>query len=814
MIKKSKPIIFSLFLGILLIKIINSQQILTHCINGTRTILLKNKTKIQLSCIDCQGGEFTYYNEKENKLQCEKCQIGSSNNKNDIIINNFLSNDLLSKYSFKSFCSVQNDLCPKWIPNYFSIKVNYIESFSYKSYFTINQYFMNDGELIIKYINYNGGIDRLFNIYVNGKLSFTDDTNNNVLKYKIIDIKKGDNIFLFEYLVNEEIKSENKNIFNESFLEIFQISMKSAEISALNCEKYDLIEKLSENILNNCEFDVSKCNINDDYCTFRFYSEIKNDYCFEQLDSYYQEINYEKIKNAKCTQLSTPPSQNIICDHCSYGQYTKVLEDKNKICEYCQNKNYNSKEINDEFSCKEICDTENKQLIKIFYINNFDNPSSFNLEKIEIIQPIGYIIINYEKFNEKKDTIFFLEIHSDYTIKLINPNNSEINTDYYSFYIPLTYGEHSLKIKGSNLKLSKIIIIGSSEGGNYKCLDKININEEIKCENSSYYYSSIQNKCLNCPLGTIIDKNNKCEIYNQIINDKYTLDNNDINLNLFSKNYELDIQDIKYYLNINPTNPIIYMKNNTLNLDDENNNKDNTQIIGKELKKIKIVEGKKERGIILSFISEEKNTKTYVYIKCNPYQSQIYLKNISYEKGEDNDNDILANYFFVIESNQSCPYCLSSEVNVEDNKDSKCENGRKKADIIIKNNSLCVIKTFIKEEKLKLLNDTNILLNNNTTDSEEQMILKYFEINEKIPIKYWKDKDEIIFDFEKEIKCEEDNHKLFIAIIILTCFIVLIILGLGGVVIWKIIDNRKNGNPEINTGGKVTELSVISDSDK
>ena len=94
------------------------------------------------------------------------------------------------------------------------------------------------------------------------------------------------------------------------------------------------------------------------------------------------------------------------------------------------------------------------------------------------------------------------------------------------------------------------------------------------------------------------------------------------------------------------------------------------------------------------------------------------------------------------------------------------------------------------------------------------MILKYFEINEKIPIKYWKDKDEIIVDFEKEIKCEEDNHKLFIAIIILTCFIILIILGLGGVVIWKIIDNRRNGSHEINTGEKVTELSVISDGDK
>jgi hypothetical protein len=37
---------------------------------------------------------------------------------------------------------------------------------------------MNNGEIIIKYINYNGGIDRVLNIYINGKLSFVDDSNN------------------------------------------------------------------------------------------------------------------------------------------------------------------------------------------------------------------------------------------------------------------------------------------------------------------------------------------------------------------------------------------------------------------------------------------------------------------------------------------------------------------------------------------------------------------------------------------------------------------------------------------------------------
>ena len=795
--------IISLFLNFSWIKIITSQYTLNHCENGNREIILNNETYLSLPCIDCPEGEYTYYNEKIKSFKCEKCKEGSSNYKNDILINNFLKDDLLSKYSYESFCYAKNDLCPKWTKNYFSIKVNYIESLSYKSFFSIKQYFMNNGELIIKYINYNGGIDKLFNVYVNGKLSFTDDTNNNILNIKYIEVKKGENIFTFEYLVNEEIRQSIGG-----FVEIFEIILKNAEISALNCEKYDLIEKLNDNILNRCEYNVSKCNLNEDYCTYRFYSEVKNDYCIKQFDSFYQEIEYKKIQNANCMEISIPPSQNSLCEYCSYGQYSNIINGTNKECKYCQNYYYNSKEINEEYSCKEICETENKQLIKILYINNFDNPSNYNIDNIEITQPIGYIVINYEKFNEKINTIFYIEIVSVSTLKLIDPNNNEINLNYYSFSIPIVYGKHSLKIKGSNLKLNKIIIKGSSEGGNYKCIDKINITEEIKCGNNDEYYSLLQNKCMNCPLGTIIDKNKKCGIYTQFINDIYTLDNNEINLNFFSNIYELDNEDIKYYLNINPTNPLIYLKNNT-----SNNINDKPKIIGKELKNIKTVKGINERGIILTFISEKDNS--YVYMKCNPYLSEIhnfelYLKNISIEnEGKEN----ITNYYFIIESNSSCPYCLTSEVNFESS-DSKCINGKKKENVLIKNNSLCVIKSFENEEKLKLKDNKNILLNINTTDSEGLKIIKNFEINEEIPIKYEHKDDNIIISYEKEIECEnKDDKKLFIIFFILFFFVILIVLGLIGVVIWKIIDNKNKKNRDINSGERITELSVITSKD-
>lgn len=800
-----KKLLFKILLLTFIFQIIQSQQKLSHCQNGNRTVLLGSNQNLQLKCIECPEGEYTYYNENDKNLECRNCDSGLSNYKNDIVINNFLSQDLLFRYSFISSCSLKSDLCPKWKQDYFSIKVNYIQSLSYISFFILDQYFMNDGELIIKYINYNGGIDKSFNIYINGKLILTDDTDNNNLKIKSFKVKKGENIFNFEYAVNEEMKIKNKNINNnESFIEIFEIQFKNAEISALNCDKYSSIDKLSYNILDECEYDVNKCK-EDDNCTFRFYSEIKKDYCIQQLDSFYQEVEYQKIKDAKCMELSTLPNKTILCEYCSFGEYTKINGNK-KTCHYCENNNYNPKEINEENSCESICKEENnKQPVKVFYYKNFENPSNLKIEKIEIIQPKGTALIAYKKYNEKQNTIFYIEINSNYTVKLINPKDEGTNLDYYTFTIPFTYGNHSLYIKGSNLKVDKVLIKGSKEGGNYKCIDKVNINEEIKCQKNNEFYSSLQNKCLNCPLGTTIDKNGNCELYNQFINGIYTFDNNNINVDLFSNNYELENQNITYYLKINPTNPLIYMKNKT-----SNDTNDNIDIIGSELKKIKLVKGMNNRGMILFFISGK--DKSFIYIKCNPkitedMKPQIYLKNITV------DNDNVTNYFFMIESNTSCPYCLTSEVTFDENSSSECIKGIKKINVSYDNNTLCLIKPFDDKEILQLKDDNNLLLDKKTQDIEEQLIINIFEINEDIPVKYEKENDEIIVSFEKGVKCEDnkdDKSQLTIVLAIFFCFVILIVLGLAGVLIWKMVDNKMKANKRKNEKEKMSELSIIS----
>ena len=125
-----------------LIQIIKTQVLLGHCRNGTRTAMLEDSQKMTFQCIDCPEGQYTYFNNKAKTLQCQKCPAGSSNSKDDITINNFLSEDFKRKYSFSTHCSIQSDKCPKWQANYFSMKVQYVDSLSYKTYFTIRCIFL------------------------------------------------------------------------------------------------------------------------------------------------------------------------------------------------------------------------------------------------------------------------------------------------------------------------------------------------------------------------------------------------------------------------------------------------------------------------------------------------------------------------------------------------------------------------------------------------------------------------------------------------------------------------------------------------
>ena len=796
--KMDYQILFLLFNIFIMTK---SDIIYSSCINGTRNITFENGTHINFPCISCSPGNYTKYSEEDNELYCEKCPLGSSSYGSNILISNF-TEQTLSRYSY-SFSNISNSniIKPIWKLSTLSVKMEYIDSLSYAIRFNINVYFMNNGSMTIKYINFNGDINKVFNIYKNDRLIYQDDTTNSIMKAKTFDVKEGNNYFTFEYSVNDNLKPKSLNYNHVSFLEIFEILLQNAETSSIDCEKYENLESLKNNLHNYCEYDISKCSFTKDYCTHRFYHEIKNNYCFYNTNT--RSISYSKLGESSCQELITPIPSDETCSHCSYGQYLYEEQEQNKkYCKYCENNNYNSKKINDLSDCEETCD---KYMEKILIIDEFEDSSKYENKKINIVEGIGYIIIYYVRFNEKVDCKIFIELDdNDSSLKLVNPNDYIENLDnnnYYSINLPLNKGKHSIKIKGGNLYLKKIIIKGSDEGGYYNCVDKLNYENEKICEKNNEHYSIIQENCTTCPIGTKIDLNKYCNYVNKIINNKYILDNELLNLKIFAQTYSIG-DETKYYININPNYPLIYYKN-----------ENNMNIIGKELYNIKLVKGNKYRGIILSFIYIEKEnekkitTFSHFYLSCD--LSDSTKEEFEYISKIDSEED--THYFFKIYTNSSCPYCLTSEVKMKYNESEyKCINKTKTVDLEIKENSLCIIKSYNANDESKISDTNEILLKFNSEKREDKLLIEQFKIDEDIPINYETEDDDIVTSYKKILKCKEE---IVISNGMIVLIIVAIALGLCliGVIIWKIIvamkkKGKNNINSEDDRNESLTEL--------
>ena len=786
-----------IFLILIILSLALSEIEFTQCENNTRKIIFENGTSETFPCISCPVGQYTNYFEEENIYNCSICESGTSNYGQNIILNHFSEKKLL-KYYYSSFSECENDndkLCPEWKINPLSLRVDGNSIYKSISFFTIKPFYMNDGQLIIKYINYNGGIDKYFNIYINNNLVYKDDSEHSIIKIKYFNINKGENIIKFEYIIDNNLSSKKNNYDDNSYFEIFEIQMINAETSSLECDKYDTIEELKNTIHNNCDYYVNKCST-DDYCNFRFYSEQKSEYC--NLDDGSQTISYNKIEDSICSELIIPPNIDVECEHCTYGQYLVKHGENGVKCDYCVGNSYSHKIINDEESCGVICDIQNKLINKVLYITEFEDPSQTNIENINITLYLGYIEVKYEKFNEKENTNIFIEINDLYTediktIELANPEEENI----YKFNIPIKSGSYDIKIKGKNFKISKISIKGTDNGGNFRCVDELNNENEVICPNEKEHYSKIENKCFKCIDGTNGDINKECIFINQLIDNKFTLDNSLLNNKILSSSYNLTYEENNYFLNFNPGFPLIYFI-------DKNSN---TNIIGKELHKIKLVKGINNRGIILSFISEDNDKKfiSNIFIKCK-------INDL-----KDNENiildkiDIIENtnyYFFTIQTNYSCPYCLDSEITTSE--ETECVHKRQLVNVEIKNNSLCVIKPFDNYTISRLENDKDILLNSNSTDEEDKLLISSYEINENIPINYEKENDEINTAFLKNVTCvykRKSISEMGTGIILLLIIAGIFVLFIIGIIIWKIFDIRKRKKIPERLNPSLTELT-------
>ena len=576
--------------------------------------------------------------------------------------------------------------------------------------------------------------------------------------------------------------------------------MINAETSSLECQKYDNINELKNSILNNCEYDVSKCN-EEDFCTYRFFNQQSKG---NNIKNATQEIYYNKIKGATCKELIIPESKEIDAEVCSYGQYLKLKENSEIIysCEPCSNNFYNDKLINLDTKCSSVCDTTTKDISKILYISSFSDPSQYIIEEIEIVKTIGYIEVNYEKFNLREDVSIFVEItekekNTVKTYQLINPDkNKEIADGNFNFLLPLKEGKYSVQIKGKNLKMKEIKIINNAKGGNYKCTDKLSIIPENTCPDGEYYSSNIKS-CTHCPDSLNYIENSNCAFSEVIINNNFKLDNSELfKGKLFHTQNKISQENnVEYYLFLNPNYPLIYEIT-------QNQNSKTIEIIGDEFKRMKIIKGNKNRGIIISYLhndynDENKNYTTNIYINCNKAISDSQetlklLKNIT--------NEDMNYYYFYVESSSVCPICLKSEVT--EDKSGQCPNDEYELYTAkSKDDAECVIKPFKSESSLELNipDNSNLILYHDSALEEDIDLIQNYQITENIPVIYGNEGDDIVTEKYRYNYCSKDvkDESLaggYIALIVIACLLVIAVIGF---IVWKYVLNHKMNDTEI-----------------
>ena len=207
---------------------------------------------------------------------------------------------------------------------------------------------------------------------------------------------------------------------------------------------------------------------------------------------------------------------------------------------------------------------------------------------------------------------------------------------------------------------------------------------------------------------------------------------------------------------------------------------------------IKIIRGINNRGLILSYIHKKDESRyvTHLYIKCDKFVSEENIEFIN-KTNFNNENQ----YYFMVKSNLSCPFCLNSEVN-EIKTDGIChQNNTELYNIEIKESSICVIKPYENVSSSLIINDSSqFLLFYNSSSLEDQNLIFNYKINENIPIFYEKEEDEIITKAQIYKQCknetkepENNDEKSFNVVYIIIIVIgSLIIIAVIMFLIWKL----------------------------
>ena len=146
---------------------------------------------------------------------------------------------------------------------------------------------------------------------------------------------------------------------------------------------------------------------------------------------------------------------------------------------------------------------------RIFYVY----PTTPNEQRIKtkIVDVLGGIIINSEKFDVSKESDFYVEINMTAmnSSRIDKYSNKEIVT------IELGKGEYDIHIKGRNFNMKNITIVNSDLGGGYQCVSQKKENLLKQCneeEHNLKYYSEYYHQCMTCPIFTHVEYNTSYEI--------------------------------------------------------------------------------------------------------------------------------------------------------------------------------------------------------------------------------------------------------------------------------------------------------------
>ena len=696
-------------------------------------------------CFPCEANAFSFYNTNTNKVECRVCPEGTTNTGGDIVINRW-NEETIRKFSMRFTCKSFRDgkRCNQWEMKDHSVLSNQ----TYQTSNNLTLVIKAEREAIMK-IYYQKSKIAAINIYNNNvyqTISFTKSP------FISISIKEGTNVITIEHTSSE--------LNTPSFLLIHNIIIKNALFTSFTC---NLLPSISSLPLSPCEYDA-KCNPNDDICTERFYYHNLSDTCDVLLNQ--QNVKYSLLPSAQCKELAQYQETIRPCEQCRDGQYRRYVNETHSQCVYCNEgryKRYDSNEVYDDGKCV-IC--ESGIINRIFYIY----PTTPNEQRIKtkIVDVVGSVIINSEKFDVNKENDFYVEI-----------NNTAMNSSRIDKYsneervtIDLGKGEYEILIKGRNFNMKNITIVNSDLGGGYQCVSEKSENLVKQCneeEKNLKYYSDYYHQCMTCPIFTHVEYNTSYEIPKSYCAlDRTVFSNTNLKEQIDFSNFMNSINENEGITFVSPKGDnITLVLNGKSYVYDQGNN----IYYGREITNVNLVNANEKRGVVVSFESGDKcndnnDYRAYVFVKCdkNAIVYEVETNAIDSENCEAS---------FEIRTINACPICTSLDAK-------KIATSSCRLSVLeefYEEGSNCIIVN-IEGNNLTESSETEILGINNKSAITSSNVFKHFGLGNSFNKSIDYSKEKFIYSQTMKVECVNNYGSLLILLLSFIGGIVLLIFSM------------------------------------